>query len=414
VNFSSAGSNDPDGFPLTYLWDFGDGTGSTEANPAHTFTTTATQRYDVRLTVTDAGNATAQGTVAVFVNHTLPSATILSPVDGTKFLLTGDTEYLLTRRVVETAGHPTTTTWSVFLHHNDHEHPQTPVVATEALATISPAHSTTESFSYRVHLAVVDDLGATVQRDAWIFPNATNEPPQLAWSAALKSRLRSPAPQIVDSGATAADPDSPGIEFGELRVSLTGGLAGDLLSIVPDGNGAGQVNVSGSNVSLGGVPVGVITSGTGAQPLSVFFNTAATPAAAQAILRRIGATFSRNGKRILAATLSDGDGGTSAAATRTMTVGTNLPPTITLTSPANGGIYTRPAAIPLAANAVDADGNVVRVEFLNGGRKIGESTTAPHHLVWSGTSRGSYIFRARAIDDMGATTTSKTVTVTVK
>ena len=41
VQFSSAGSNDPDGTALTYAWDFnGDGTtDSTEPNPTFTYTT---------------------------------------------------------------------------------------------------------------------------------------------------------------------------------------------------------------------------------------------------------------------------------------------------------------------------------------------------------------------------------------
>ena len=54
VQFSSAGSIDPDGTSLTYAWDF-DGNGttdSTDANPTHTYTTAGT--FNATLTVTDA------------------------------------------------------------------------------------------------------------------------------------------------------------------------------------------------------------------------------------------------------------------------------------------------------------------------------------------------------------------------
>ena len=39
VNFTGAGSSDPDGDSLAFAWDFGDGASSTEMNPGHVYTT---------------------------------------------------------------------------------------------------------------------------------------------------------------------------------------------------------------------------------------------------------------------------------------------------------------------------------------------------------------------------------------
>ena len=56
VNFSSAGSSDPEGHALTYLWTFGDSTTSTAANPdAHLCDR---RPYQARLTVSDGMNST--------------------------------------------------------------------------------------------------------------------------------------------------------------------------------------------------------------------------------------------------------------------------------------------------------------------------------------------------------------------
>ena len=79
VNFSSAGSSDPEGQPLTYSWNFGDGTTSTAANPTHTYTTPGP--YQVRLTVSDGVNSTISAPLSISAGNR-PTATILSPTDG--------------------------------------------------------------------------------------------------------------------------------------------------------------------------------------------------------------------------------------------------------------------------------------------------------------------------------------------
>jgi serine protease len=83
VQFSSAGSADPNGKPVTYAWTFGDGSTSTDANPSHTFVDNGS--YAVTLTVTDqsglarsVSSTSAIANAAPAVSAALGAASILS------------------------------------------------------------------------------------------------------------------------------------------------------------------------------------------------------------------------------------------------------------------------------------------------------------------------------------------------
>ncbi|ONI89869.1 glycosyl hydrolase [Actinosynnema sp. ALI-1.44] len=88
VNFSAAGSSDPDGGPLTYRWTFGDGATSTAANPSHTYTANGT--YTAQVTVTDNQSLTANASVIINVGNTAPTVTVELPANGQVFNF-GDT-----------------------------------------------------------------------------------------------------------------------------------------------------------------------------------------------------------------------------------------------------------------------------------------------------------------------------------
>ncbi len=65
VAFTGSGSSDPELGTLTHSWDFGDGTGSTEADPTHVYSTEGT--YEALLTVTDQRDGAASQAVTVTV-----------------------------------------------------------------------------------------------------------------------------------------------------------------------------------------------------------------------------------------------------------------------------------------------------------------------------------------------------------
>jgi len=89
------------------------------------------------------------------------------------------------------------------------------------------------------------------------------------------------------------------------------------------------------------------------------------------------------------------------------------PPTVALTSPTNGASFTAPATIPLVADASDSDGSITKVEFFQGATKLGEDFDAPYEFNWTGVAQGNYTLTARATDNLGVTTTSAGVTITV-
>ena len=121
VQFTGGSSSDPDGDPLDFFWDFGDGGTSTQANPQHVYTTNGV--FQVSLRVSDGSNATDYAFVQIAVGNTYPTAQILSPANGASFANT-ETVILNAAGVdAEDSAGQLTYDWLVRQHHNSHTHP---------------------------------------------------------------------------------------------------------------------------------------------------------------------------------------------------------------------------------------------------------------------------------------------------
>jgi hypothetical protein len=106
------------------------------------------------------------------------------------------------------------------------------------------------------------------------------------------------------------------------------------------------------------------------------------------------------------ATDNEGAKSTNSITITVNSIPVNNPPTVTITNPANGGIFTAPATFELQAMASDSDGAISQVEFLNGTISLGVDNSAPYAVTVSDLASGNYTLSAIATDDLGAKATN--------
>jgi hypothetical protein len=119
-----------------------------------------------------------------------------------------------------------------------------------------------------------------------------------------------------------------------------------------------------------------------------------------------------NGNRLDAKFLTS-TGATNDYFTIVKNATSNSPPTVSLTSPAEGAAFTQPAAITVTANADDGDGTVSQVSFYAGAALIGTDSSSPFSVTWDNVAAGDYTLTAIATDNLGLMTTSGPVHITI-
>ncbi len=172
VTFDASSSSDPDGDPLSYSWNFGDGTpAASGVSVAHTYQTQGP--YIATLTVQDGrgGIGTATRTISV---GTSPVATIVTPSEGTNYNAGNMIGYSGSATDAEDGALPASAySWTIVFHHNTHTHPFLgPITGvTSGSFQIPQIGETAADVWYRIRLKVTDSHGLTNEVTRDIFPN---------------------------------------------------------------------------------------------------------------------------------------------------------------------------------------------------------------------------------------------------
>ena len=89
-------------------------------------------------------------------------------------------------------------------------------------------------------------------------------------------------------------------------------------------------------------------------------------------------------------------------------------PSVTLTAPTSGEVFSAGGNITLSADAAgESDLDISRIEYSANGNVIGESTDSPFSYTWSNVENGIFAIRAKAFDEIGQSVTSDGETITV-
>ncbi|MEZ0540401.1 PKD domain-containing protein [Fibrella arboris] len=177
VSFDASASMDPEGTPLTYEWDFGDGspTYSGLSSMVHSYTAATVRSYTATLTITDLGGSSVQKSILISINNTPPFIQTTSLDALTAITPTASTPLTLSAVVTDaehTAGQ-LTYHWQLYHMHNDHSHPEEAFSTPTASVTLAPLGTCSglETYWYRLTLTVTDPAGLSTTAYRDVYPD---------------------------------------------------------------------------------------------------------------------------------------------------------------------------------------------------------------------------------------------------
>ncbi len=111
---------------------------------------------------------------------------------------------------------------------------------------------------------------------------------------------------------------------------------------------------------------------------------------------------------------TDNDGAVVESAAKLVEVtAANAAPAIAIVTPATGTTAPAPYAIKFTVNTGDTDGVVTNVNYFAGTSKLGSNTVAPFSVTFNNAPVGTHLLTAVATDNLGLSSTSAPVTLTI-
>ena len=197
VTFNGAGSSDPDNnLPLTYTWNFGDGTTGSGVSPTRTYTTAGT--YTATLVVTDAlGLASTLASTSVTIANVAPA--VNAGLDATLVLAN---PFQLTATFTDPGG-ATDAPWGWTIAWGDGT---TQSGSAASPGGISASHTYAAAGPYTVQVSVTDQDGGT-GTDQAIVTVLTSPPPNQPPTVSAGPDVDVPLGSPFNLSATFTDPD---------------------------------------------------------------------------------------------------------------------------------------------------------------------------------------------------------------
>ena len=419
VQFSSAGSGDPDG-TFTRSWDFGDGSAtSSAANPTHTYTAQGT--YTVTLTVTDDNGVTATSTLTMEIgapNQEPVAAATVDPSSGK----TNITNFAFDASgSTDADGTVNSYAWTF----GDG--------GTSSSAT--PNHTYTAAGTYTATVTVTDNQGATGSKSVTVtvvdnvLPVAEADATPTSGKAVFTTFAFSSAGSSDSDGSivgyswdfgdgtpadNAANPTHVYNAAGTYTATLTvtddnGATKSKSTSVTVVDNiaptAAAQVTPSAGKTNITTFTFGSVgtadSDGTFTRSWDFGDGTATSSAASPTHLYTSAGTYN------VVLTVTD-DNGATATAGVTVTVLDNVAPTASPSVSTTSGSTS--TTFSFTANAADSDGTVASYLWNFGD---GTFATTANPSTKKFLTPGTYNVTVRVTDNNGAQTTSAPITITV-